>query len=270
MDKILEGMLISLREENGNIYNVIISNSSIKIKGLGVFNPMKILENVSFGEQIMIGSKCITLLPPRNPELVKGMERRAQIIQPKDAGVLIAKMGIGSSSRVLEAGLGSAALALHISNVLGKDGVHVTVEEKDVHSEVGLRNLDKQRNTRVNPPIHHHISGRIEESINEILRINTLFDAIILDLPEHASAIKSVVKFLDIGGRIACYCPVTSQIETVWDTCVNEGLEIEWAGELIERTWGRASKGGIRPVNGPFGHTAFLLIAARFNKINQS
>ena len=35
------------------------------------------------------------------------------------------------------------------------------------------------------------------------------------------------------------------------------------AGEVIEREWGKASKGGVRPVNGPFGHTAFLLIAQR-------
>lgn len=38
---------------------------------------------------------------------------------------------------------------------------------------------------------------------------------------------------------------------------------VEWAGELMERRWGRAAKGGLRPVNGPFGHTAFLLVAQR-------
>ena len=43
------------------------------------------------------------------------------------------------------------------------------------------------------------------------------------------------------------------------------GLEVEWAGEIIEREWGKASKGGVRPVNGPFGHAAFLLIAQRKN-----
>ena len=261
-----EGTLISLREENGDIYNVKIVDSSIKLKGLGVFNPKKILENISFGEDVMIGSKCITLLPCRNPELIKGMERRAQIIQPKDAGILITKMGIGISSKVLEAGLGSGALSMHISHVLGKRGVHVTVEEKDVHSEVGLRNLEKQ-NSRLNEvPNHHHISGRIENSVDEITKYSNNFDAIILDLPDHPVAIKSVAKLLAIGGRLACYCPVSSQVESAWDACIEEGLEIEWAGELIERAWGRASKGGIRPVNGPFGHTAFILIAAKFSQ----
>ena len=54
---------------------------------------------------------------------------------------------------------------------------------------------------------------------------------------------------------------MTSQVERAWQTCEDNGLVVEWAGELMERKWGRASKGGIRPVNGPFGHTAFLLIA---------
>ena len=46
---------------------------------------------------------------------------------------------------------------------------------------------------------------------------------------------------------------------------VRNGLKVEWAGELMAREWGRAGKGGMRPVNGPFGHTAFLLIAIKAN-----
>ena len=68
---------------------------------------------------------------------------------------------------------------------------------------------------------------------------------------------------LTVGGRLACYCPVTSQAEAAWAACEEHGLDVEWAGELIERQWGRASKGGMRPVNGPIGHTAFLVIAQR-------
>ena len=68
---------------------------------------------------------------------------------------------------------------------------------------------------------------------------------------------------LSVGGRLSCYCPVSSQLEHAWNACEEAGLEVEWAGEVIERDWGKASKGGVRPVNGPFGHTAFLLIAQR-------
>ena len=76
-------------------------------------------------------------------------------------------------------------------------------------------------------------------------------------------AIKSTWKHLNFGGRMACYCPVSSQLEDAWNACDEVGLNVEWAGELMEREWGKAAKGGMRPVNGPFGHTAFLLVAQR-------
>ena len=40
-------------------------------------------------------------------------------------------------------------------------------------------------------------------------------------------------------------------------------MNVEWAGEMIERKWVKASKGGVRPGNTPIGHTAFLVIAAK-------
>ena len=51
--------------------------------------------------------------------------------------------------------------------------------------------------------------------------------------------------------------------EKSWETAQDSGLVIEWAGEMIERRWVKASKGGVRPGNTPIGHTALLLIAAK-------
>ena len=66
-----------------------------------------------------------------------------------------------------------------------------------------------------------------------------------------------------MGGRLACYCPTSSQLERSWESCEGLGLVVEWCGEVIERKWSKASKGGVRPGNQPMGHTAFLLIAAK-------
>ena len=96
-----------------------------------------------------------------------------------------------------------------------------------------------------------------------IISIKPKFNSIILDLPQHSDAINAIAPLLEDGGRVCCYCPVTSQVESAWQTCEENGLKVEWAGELIERPWGRASRGGMRPINGPFGHTAFLLIAIK-------
>ena len=48
-----------------------------------------------------------------------------------------------------------------------------------------------------------------------------------------------------------------------------DGLVVEFAGEIIERRWSKAGRGGVRPGNQPMGHTAFLLIAAKIATIEE-
>ena len=255
--------ITALVEESGRVHIVELVNESVKVKGIGVFNPQKTVENIAFGEEVHIGSKIFTHLPTRLPELVAGMKRRAQTIGSKDAGVLIARLGIGPGDIVLEAGLGSGGQSMHLARVLGNSGHLITVEPREEHSEVGLQNLSTLANAIPEFPKHSHVHGRIESCIDEIQKISKHVDAVLLDLPDHSIAIEAVASLLKIGGRLSCYCPVSSQLEHAWTACEEAGLEVEWAGEVIEREWGKASKGGVRPVNGPFGHTAFLLVAQR-------
>ena len=132
-----------------------------------------------------------------------------------------------------------------------------------MYKRQGLENLARAENCLPEFPEHHHISGDIDNVADEIKKVVVELDCIVLDLPNHDQAINSLAQLLKPGGRLACYCPVTSQIERAWESCEANNLHVEWAGELMERQWGRASKGGIRPVNGPFGHTAFLLVAQK-------
>lgn len=252
-----------LVEGNGKTYVVEMKDKQLKIKGLGVFNPQQTLADVPIGGRVTIGQKEVQRAPPRLPELSKGMVRRAQTIGSKDAGFFVAKLGLGPGDVVLEAGIGSAGLAMHIQRVLGAKGVHVTVEPRSEHSEVALENLRRISACWEETPQHHHIDGTVEDSVSKIQEAADGFHAIVLDLPEHPTAVEATAALLLPGGRLACYCPVSSQMERAWEACEDAGLTVEWAGELMEREWGRASKGGMRPVNGPFGHTAFLLVAQR-------
>ena len=252
-----------LSENNGRVHVVQLIDKSVKIKGIGVLNPYATLNEIGMGGEVQIGSKIFTRLPPRLPELVLGMKRRAQTIGSKDAGVLIARLGIGAGDVVLEAGLGSAGQSMHLARVMGSSGHLITIEPREEHSSVGLENLSTLSQALPEFPKHYHIDGRIEDRFDRIKEISDDVDAILLDLPEHPSAIHASAPLLKIGGRLSCYCPVSSQLEQAWIACEDAGLVVEWAGEIIEREWGKASKGGVRPVNGPFGHTAFLLIAQR-------
>ena len=252
-------------ETEGKVHIIEMIPGVRKIKGLGVIDALETFSEANYGEEVLVGQKVLTRVPLRLPEMTKGMLRRAQTISAKDAGFITSRLGIGPNDRVLEAGIGSGGLSMYIARVLGSSGIHVTVEPRNEHAEVALENLRRAREAWTEFPTHHHIEGSIEDVVDDIRTCSEYFDGIILDLPEHPSAINAVASLLDIGGRLICYCPVTSQLESAWIACEQAGFEIEWAGELIERQWGKASKGGVRHVNGPFGHTAFLLVAYRRN-----
>ena len=174
-----------LLDESGKTFVVEWVDRQEKIKGLGVFNPVQTLANIGIGEKVMIGQKEVRRLSPRLPELSQGMTRRAQTIGSKDAGLLVARLGLGPGDAVLEAGIGSAGLSLYIARVLGNSGTHITVEPREEHASVGLENMQRARASWSEFPQHHHLEGRIEEIVPSISSIAATVDAIVLDLPDH-------------------------------------------------------------------------------------
>ena len=247
-----------LMEKEGRIHVVEVVDEMVKHKGLGVINTATLLEGCKVGDEVLVGQKYLTVMPSRLPELIAGMARRAQTISAKDAGFFITKLGIGTGDTVLEAGLGSGGLSLHLARILGDSGHLITAEPRDEHASVGLTNLQRASECFTGFPKHTHLEGMVEDVVPD-----EELDAIVLHMPVHAPAIAACSPKLVFGGRIACYAPTTSQLEACWKACEEADLVVEWAGELMERQWGLTSKGGMRPVNGPFGHTAFLLVAQK-------
>ena len=96
---------VVLEEDGGKTYLVDLVDEIIKIKGLGVFNPMGELGGINVGDKVTIGQKSLIKLRPRLPEIYRSMQRRAQTISSKAAGIFITRLGIGPGDIVVEAGL---------------------------------------------------------------------------------------------------------------------------------------------------------------------
>ena len=60
------------------------------------------------------------VIKPNVNDYIELMERKCSIILPKDIGIIIAKTGLGSGFRVLDAGTGAGATALHFGNIVGE------------------------------------------------------------------------------------------------------------------------------------------------------
>ena len=258
-----QGSLVALFEEDGRVHLVPLEPGSRKVRGIGVFDPLAVLAEAVDGQLIEIGAKRFTVLSPRLPELRAGMRRRAQLVTPKDAGMLLAWTGVGPGDVVLEAGLGSGGLAQQLLRVLGPTGLLISVEARPEHAEVAIENIARMRATLSDVAPHELIDGTLPEAIPAVAEVAPVVDVVLLDLLGADACVAPLAALLRPGGWLACYCPVTSQLEAAWDAAKTAGLTVDWAGELVERRWGRAKLGGVRPVNGPLGHTAFLLLTQR-------
>ena len=260
---------VALREDDGRAYLVNNVPGEVKIKGLGRFDPSVLLEGYSLGDRITVGQKSLTIVEAALPEARRNMNRRAQTIGIKDSGFLISWMGIGTGSRVLEGGHGSAGLAMNLANVIGSKGYLVSVENRPEHAEVGRSNMERLAEFSTDFPSWNLLEMDLQNAASEVAGICGELDAAIIDIAEPWTVVPEISQTLRIGGRIACYCPTTAQLEKSWNEVEKEGLIVEFAGEIIERRWSRAGRGGVRPGNQPMGHTAFVLIAAKIGLIEE-
>lgn len=260
---------MALREDDGRAYLVNNVPGEVKIKGLGRFDPSVLLEGYSLGDRITVGQKSLTIVEAALPEARRNMNRRAQTIGIKDSGFLISWMGIGTGSRVLEGGHGSAGLAMNLANVMGSKGYLISVENRPEHAEVGRSNMERLAEFSTDFPSWNLLEMDLQNAAFEVTQICGELDAAIIDIAEPWNVVSEISQTLRIGGRIACYCPTTAQLEKSWNKVEEEGLIVEFAGEIIERRWSKAGRGGVRPGNQPMGHTAFLLIAAKIATVEE-
>ena len=254
---------VALREDDGRAYLVNRNAGELKIKGLGRFNCKELLSDYTIGDRIKVGQKSLTIVDAALPEARRNMSRRAQTIGIKDSGFLISWMGLGIGSRVLEGGHGSAGLAMHLANVMGSKGCLISVENRSEHAEVGKHNMERMREFMPEFPEWHLLEMELVDAVSEIDVICKELDAAIIDIAEPWTVVAKISEKIKTGGRIACYCPTTSQLEKSWEAVEKQNMIVEFAGEMIERRWSKAGRGGVRPGNQPMGHTAFLLIAAK-------
>ena len=179
-------------------------------------------------------------------EKISSFKRGAQVITPKDAGIIITKTGINTKSKVLDAGTGTGSLAAHLSLICQV----TSVEKLQEHKDTAQKNLQGY-NVKL-------ITGDIYK-----LNLKEQFDVFTLDVAEPWKAYNTADKHLKIGGYLVVYCPQITQSQK---TIINlpENFIHEETIELIERSW-KITEKIVRPQTKDFQHTAFLTFIRKIN-----
>lgn len=179
------------------------------------------------------------------------IKRLAQIITPKDIGLIITECGINKESVIVEGGSGSGALGCFLAKIAKKVYSYDINKE---HQEIAKQNASflKIKN----------ISFKLADMTK---KIDEKCDAAIFDIPEPWNAINSAEKAVKVGGFIASYSPSIIQVSNfVNEIEKHDTLIYLKTIELIERRWkvkGRA----VRPSSEAIGHTGFIVFARRIN-----
>lgn len=228
------------------------ADSTQRVPGLGVV-ALRTLLGKPWGSPIQVGPTRYAALPPRLADHLKLLDRKAQIILPKDAARIVFEAGLRSGSRVAEAGVGSGALTLALAYFVGPAGRVYAYDVRQDHLDVGRRNVARAG-------LEDVVEFRLGDVTKEVVEHD--LDAFVLDVPEPEAAVAAAQTHLRPGGVFAAYTPLVVQMERAALALRARGFVEVRSLETLERGWTVHDRGS-RPDTNMLAHTGFLTFARR-------
>ena len=193
---------------------------------------------------------------PLLADYVLSMPRGATIIYPKDAAMILGIADIKPGARVLEAGVGSGALSIHLLRAIGAKGVLHSVEMREDFAEISEKNVSSYFGAK---PTNWNLTiGALQDQTYE-----ADFDLVLLDMLAPWECLDVASKALVPGGVFMAYVATTTQLSKIAEAIKESGNFTEpESSETIVRGWHHEGL-AVRPQHRMIGHTGFLIFARR-------
>ena len=258
LDILKNGNIIHLLDRRGRRYQFTLKTGG-RLHYSGEFLPYdEIIGKINGASITLSGGSRFIVLRPTLAEYILKMPRGAQIMYAKDIGIILTYADIFPGARILEAGIGSGALAIALLRAVGEKGYVSSYDIRDDFSERARENIRKYLGDITN---HSLINKNIYDGIDD-----GPFDRILLDLPEPWRVIPHAVNNLNGGGIFLCFLPTIIQTVQVVDSLRESGsfMLIDTIETLI-RHWNIDGR-SVRPEHRMVAHTGFITIARRVEK----
>lgn len=203
------------------------------------------------------GGRLLAFRPTLSDYVLK-MRRGAQVVYPKDIGLILVYADIFPGASVVEAGSGSGSLTLALARAVGESGRVISYEVREDHHARAAENVAAW---------YEALGGKPE---NVELRLGDVFegvpecdlDRMVLDLPEPWHAIGTATASLRPGGMVCCYLPTVPQVQETVETMRASGFGLLVTLEGLVRTW-NVEGASVRPDHRMVAHTGFLVVGRK-------
>jgi tRNA (adenine57-N1/adenine58-N1)-methyltransferase catalytic subunit len=243
--------LIVIMDERGKKY--LIDQKTDFQSDLGIINQEDI-SKAKVGQVLNTHlNKEFKVIKPNINDFIELMDRRCSILIQKDIGTIITRCGLGSGSKIVDAGTGAGAIALNFGNIVGKTGHVYSYEIRKDFSEVAKKNIETFGLNDIIEIKNQDIKEGIDEK--EI-------DLVFLDLIKPYDIFQDVYEKLNLGGYLAVYAPYIDQIETSYKVAKKLDFQELAILETLEREI-EVRNQGTRPKTRMVGHSGYLMFGRK-------
>lgn len=199
-------------------------------------------------------------LRPLLSDFVMSMPRGAAIVYPKDAAQILSLADIFPGARVVEAGVGSGALSLHLLRAVGPEGELLSFERREEFAEIATSNAAAFSGA---VPANWTVTvGDLQDALPEHCAPGSV-DRVVLDMLAPWECVDVVAAALKPGGVLICYVATVTQLSRVAEEVRRSGLFTHpQANETMVRGW-HVEGLAVRPDHRMVAHTGFLITARR-------
>lgn len=205
------------------------------------------------------GGRLLFFRPTFSDYILK-MPRGAQVVYPKDIGLILVYADICPGAAVLEAGTGSASLTLALARAVGESGRVVSYESRGDHHNQATANVAAFYEGSGAKP------NNLELRVGDVFELSDdeSFDRMVLDLPEPWRAVGTTTTALASGGILCCYLPTIPQVQRVVEAMRTQGFGLIETLEGLVRTWNIDGQ-SVRPDHRMVAHTGFLVTGRKLD-----
>lgn len=208
----------------------------------------------SFGTKVLSSTGIeFTVLKPTIRDYIFKSLRKTQIIYPKDIALIILFSGIGSGSRVMEAGTGTGALTCALAYYVKPRGHVYSYEVRAELIETAQKNIERAGLAKYVTIKNRDVTAGIEEKN---------VDAVVLDMATPWLVVPHAYEALKPSGSFVSFSPTIEQvIKTVEALKTNGFVGIETFECLLRGM--QVERGRTRPHTLMTGHTGYLTFARK-------